>query len=91
MLSIDYFNILRKIETLFCSDKYIKYNSIDRIIELIYRKKDNIEYYYSIFINGDRDIDVIIPITNSNYKYRTKIQNLENVYYYLLYHLEKDI
>lgn len=94
MLSIDYFNIIREIETLFCCNTYTKYkniNTIDRSIQLIYKKKDNIDYEYNIVIYKDIDIAITIPIDNSNYKYKTNIDNIENVYNYLLYHLKEKI
>lgn len=92
MLSIDYFNIIREIDTLFCYNTYTKYkkiNTTDATIELVYKKKDNIDYEYNIIIYKDRDIDITIPIDKSNYKYKTKIDNIENVYNYLLYHLKE--
>ena len=51
--------------------KYIKIDTIDRSIKLVYKKKDNIDYEYNIIIYKDRDIDITIPIDNSNYKYKT--------------------
>ena len=94
MLSIDYFNILKEIETLFCCNTYTKYkkiDTIDRSIKLVYKKKDNIDYEYNIIIYNDINISITIPIDNSNYKYKTKIDNIENVYNYLLYHLKEKI
>lgn len=88
MLNIDYFNKISEIDILFCNNIYKKNKTIDSRIELLYNKIDNIVHEYKIIIYRDNNIDVTIPINNSNYKYQTKLYNIDDVYNYLELHLK---
>ena len=88
MLNIDYFSILKEIDSLFNDKLYRKEKSIKKegIIKMLFIKIDNIEDRYKIKIHNHDYIEVTIPIKNSNYKYTTNIYNIENVYNYLYLH-----
>ncbi len=88
MLNIDYFSILKEIDSLFNSKLYRKEKSIEKegIIKMLFIKIDNIEDRYRVKIHNNSYIEVTIPIKNSNYKYTTNIYNIENVYNYLYLH-----
>ena len=88
MLNVDFFKKVEEIESLFNQIEY-NYNKKQENrenISLIFKKRDNIEAVYLVVINNDMDIDVTIPIKNSNYKYNTKFSNIDNVYSYLHLH-----
>ncbi len=89
MLNIDYFSILKEIDSLFNDKLYRKEKSIKKegIIKMLFIKIDNIEDRYKIKIHNHDYIEVTIPIKNSNYKYTTNIYNIENVYNYLYLHI----
>ena len=93
MLSIDYFNLLSKIDNLFCKTTYIKSSNIKSSnikssnIKLLYKKIDNINEEYIITIYSDDNIEVTTPIKNSNFKYKTRLDNIQKIYNYLLFHL----
>lgn len=88
MLNIDYFSILKEIDSLFNSKLYRKEKSIEKegTITMSFINRDNIEDTYRIKIHNHDYIEVTIPIKNSNYKYTTNMYNIENVYNYLYLH-----
>ena len=92
MLNIEYFNIILNIEKLFYNNKYSKEEKEKEEkergeIEIIFKRIDNIEYKYEIRVYSENNIKVTVPIKNSNYKYTTRLHDIESVYNYLNYHL----
>lgn len=92
MLNIDYFSILKEIDSLFNDKLYRKEKSIEKesAITMSFIKHDNIEDRYKIKIHNHDYIEVTIPIKDSNYKYTTYMYNIENVYNYLYLHTHAD-
>ena len=88
MLNIDYFSILKEIDSLFNDKLYRKEKSIEKesTITMSFITRDNIEDRYRIKIHNHDYIEVTIPIKDSNYKYTTYMYNIENVYNYLYLH-----
>lgn len=87
MLTIDFINKLESINKLFNSLDFSKALKSENVLSLIFIKRDNIEDKYLIVIYDDLNIDVTIPIKNSNYKYTTNFDSIENVYHYLNFHV----
>ena len=87
MLTIDFINKLESINKLFNSLDFSKKLKSKNILALNFIKRDNIEDKYLIVIYDDFNIDVTIPIKNSNYKYTTNFDSIENVYHYLNFHV----
>lgn len=87
MLTIDFINKLESINKLFNSLDFSKALKSENILALNFIKRDNIEDKYLIVIYDDFNIDVTIPIKNSNYKYTTNFDSIENVYHYLNFHV----
>lgn len=88
MLNIEYFNTIKEIKNLFSSNIYTEKTQIieKEKIKIVFKKKDNIEDKYIIEIDQSNIIKVEIPIKNSNYKYRTTLNDLWSVYNYLYIH-----
>ena len=88
MLNIEYFNAIQEIKRLFSSNTYTEETQItdNEKIKIVLKKKDNIEDKYIIEIDQSNIINVEIPIKNSNYKYRTTLNDLWSVYNYLYIH-----
>tara|TARA_B100001094_G_C18098803_1_gene754539 strand:+ start:327 stop:599 length:273 start_codon:yes stop_codon:yes gene_type:complete len=88
MLNIEYFNAIKEIKSLFSSNTYTEETQItdNEKIKIVLKKKDNIEDKYIIEIDESNIIKVEIPIKNSNYKYRTILNDLWSVYNYLYIH-----
>ena len=87
MLTIDFINKLESINKLFNNLDFSKALKSENVLSLIFIKRDNIEDKYLIVIYDDLNIDVTIPIKNSNYKYTTNFDSIENVYHYLNFHV----
>tara|TARA_B100000902_G_scaffold381983_1_gene419125 strand:- start:740 stop:1060 length:321 start_codon:yes stop_codon:yes gene_type:complete len=101
MLNIEFFNKLEEINKLFSNLHYNKsicnlnignlnIGNLNKNLEniyLIFKNKNNVEEKYLVIIHNDIDIDVTIPIKNSNYKYSTKLKNIYDVYNYLYLHI----
>ena len=91
MLTIDYFKKIMEISKIFSNIEYNRFinilNENKDNIHLIFKKKINKEFKYEIFIHNDYEIDVKIPIKNSNYKYSTKFNDINSVYNYLCLHI----
>ena len=89
MLNIEYLNVLKEIDSLFNNRLYYKnkeINESENIIKMLFKKQDNCEDLYSVIIKPNNFIEVTVPIKNSNYKYKTKMYGIEDVYNYLYLH-----
>jgi len=90
--SNQHFSILQDIHTLFIKNDY-KYligskadaNSINQ--KIIYYKETNINYSFIIEIKSKKEIDVIIPLTYTNFEYRTRFTNINDVLEYITLHI----
>ena len=88
MLSIEYFSVIKMIEELFDKKKYSVEKSIENsniIVNFI--RKNNVEFNYKIKIYSNNNIEITIPIKNSNYKYKTNVYDINSVYNYLYFHI----
>ena len=88
MLSIEYYKMIQMIEDLFDNNTYIKKNNKNsNYIEINITKIDNKDYKYIVKIySTNNDIEITIPINNSNYNFKTILYDINSVYNYLYLH-----